>query len=133
MIDIDKVLGIIVDKIEADSKVSKSKLPTKLENQLQFYRYGMKGELPSEWKKFLPKEPKRDNKHPLQFEYCECGCHCFVASSKGMTYSIFMTIVEGEESKYLLSRGHRSYGGQIIFFTYEEAIKAAQDNFDQIP
>jgi hypothetical protein len=72
-------------------------------------------------------------KHPIQFEYCECGCKCYSAGSKGIGYSIYWNLKD--KNGFFLSRGHGSLGVPIgkPFNTYKEAVKAAQDDFDSIP
>jgi hypothetical protein len=65
---------------------------SRLEDQVRFYKMGMKNEIPKDWEKFIPAptpEQVRSENHPLQFEYCECGCHCHSGISKGIEYSIY--------------------------------------------
>jgi hypothetical protein len=78
-------------------------------------------------------ETKRMREHPIQFEYCECGCHCHAASSKGIGYTIYNSL-QGKKS-LSLRRGHGILGTQIgpLRDSFEECVKAAQEDFDKIP
>lgn len=85
------------------------------------------------WDNRLSPEQKKSRVHPLQFEYCECGCHCHSAVSKGIEYSIYNSL-EGK-LPFTTRRGHSWMGTQIgpKYATWEEAVKAAQDDWDKIP
>lgn len=62
----------------------------------------------------------------LKFEYCECGCHCFTASSKGIGYTIYDDL----KGNLHLVRGHK-YGAELgTFKDYEEAEAVAQKDWD---
>jgi hypothetical protein len=109
---------------------------SRLEEQVRFYKMGQKGEVPEVWKQFIPPptpEEIRSANHPLQFEYCECGCHCHSASSKGIGYSIYNDLTS--KKSLTVRRGHGIYGVQIgpKFSDWNEAVKAAQDDWDKIP
>jgi len=90
-------------------------------------------EVEEAWDSLESPEQKRSKNHPLQFEYCECGCHCHTAMSKGVDYSIYNDL----ESKlpFTVRRGHSWMGIQIgpKYATWDEAVKAAQDDWDKIP
>ena len=90
-------------------------------------------EVEEAWDSLDSPETKKSKNHPLQFEYCECGCHCHTATSKGIGYSIYNDL----ESKlpFTTRRGHSWMGIQIgpKYKTWDEAVKAAQDDWDKIP
>lgn len=69
-------------------------------------------------------------KHPIDFDYCECGCKCYSAGSKGIEYSVYWDL----KSKFILRRGHGHYGLDLgTFNSLKVAEKFAQDHFDKIP
>lgn len=122
---IDQVIQFVLDQDKAS-----------LREQVKFFKLGMKGEIPSEWKKFIPPPTEaevRMEKHPLQFEYCECGCKCHEGCSKGIGYSIDNAL-QGK-LPFTVRRGHGRHGTQIgpKFATFTEAVLAAQADWDQIP
>lgn len=107
-----------------------------LENQVKFYRLGQSGKVPEEWKQYIPKptaEEIRSDNHPLQFEYCECGCKCHSGSSKGIGYSID-NVLQGK-LPFTVRRGHGRHGVQVgpKYGTFWEAVRAAQADWDKIP
>ncbi len=109
---------------------------SRLEDQVKFYKMGMKGTVPQEWEKFIPAptpEQIHSENHPLQFEYCECGCHCHSGSSKGIEYSIYNDLKS--KLPFTVRRGHSWMGSQIgpKYATWEEAVMAAQNDWDKIP
>lgn len=73
----------------------------------------------------------------LNFEYCECGCHGFEATKKGLSYWIYMQLsVSSKSGKELfhLYRGHGWLGEKLsVHETYEMAKAAAANHFDQQP
>lgn len=85
------------------------------------------------WEASESPEKQKMLSHPLQFEYCECGCHCHSAVSKGIEYSIFNDLKS--KLPFTTRRGHSWMGTQIgpKYATWEEAVKAAQDDWDKIP
>lgn len=107
-----------------------------LRAQVEYYKLGMEGEVPPDWEKFIPPPTEAEvkmEKHPLQFEYCECGCKCHSGTSKGISYSIFNAL-EGK-LPFTLRRGHSWMGTQIgpKYATFNEAVIAAQADYDKIP
>lgn len=109
---------------------------SRLEDQVKFYKMGMKNEIPKDWERFIPaptSEQIRSENHPIQFEYCECGCHCHAAYSKGIGYTIYNDLKS--KKSLTVRRGHGIYGIQIgpKFSDWNEAVKAAQDDWDKIP
>ena len=69
----------------------------------------------------------------LKFTYCECGCHCFTAVSKGMEYSIFNDLLKPKMTHHLYL-GHGRYGERLgSFATSEYAKKWAQYDYDKTP
>lgn len=107
-----------------------------LEEQVKFYKLGMQDVQPKEWEKFIPPltdQEKKMRKHPLQFEYCECGCKCYSGTSKGIGYSIFWNLKES--NGFFLWRGHGHLGTKIgtAYNSYEDAVLAAQKDYDSIP
>jgi hypothetical protein len=70
----------------------------------------------------------------LQFEYCECGCKCHTASSKGIEYSLYNDL-NPSKLTFTLRRGHSWMGTQIgpKYATFQEAVIAAQNDWDKIP
>jgi len=60
----------------------------------------------------------------LQWDYCECGCKCFVA--KGTDYSIYLDLNTG---KFTLFESY--WRNQEIFDSYEGAQKAALERFKE--
>ncbi|HEY5268393.1 MAG TPA: hypothetical protein VII94_04640 [Candidatus Saccharimonadales bacterium] len=135
---VEQIMDLILN-VSADAKKSygfKDDLARILETQVSFYKMGMTKEFPQEWKEFIPAPTEAEKKveaHPIQFKYCEC-CNCYAAQSKGIDYSIYISLKNG---KYpvKLSRGHSIYGTQIgpKYATFEEAVIAAQADFDKIP
>lgn len=55
----------------------------------------------------------------LNFEYCECGCHCYSASSKGIGYTIYNDL----KGNFHLVRGHK-YG---VDMGIHKDLKVAED------
>ncbi len=107
-----------------------------LREQVKFYKMGQSGETPSSWLKYIPAPTEaeiRSEKHPLQFEYCECGCKCHSGSSKGIGYSIFNDLKS--RLPFVVRRGHGWMGTQIgpKYATFTEAVMAAQADWDSIP
>jgi hypothetical protein len=90
-------------------------------------------ELETAWESLDTPALKAMRAHPIQFEYCECGCHCHAAYSKGIGYTIYNSL-KGKNS-LSLRRGHGILGTQIgpLRDSFEECVKAAQDDFDKIP
>lgn len=64
----------------------------------------------------------------LNFYYCECGCKCHFAQSKGISYSIFNDL----KGRYYLYRGHgRSISVPMGFFSsFKAAEEKAQHDWD---
>ena len=123
--NIDQIIQFVLDQDKAS-----------LREQVKFYKLGMKGTVPSEWEKFIPAPTEaeiRMEKHPLQFEYCECGCKCHEAHSKGIGYSLHNDLKS--KLPFTLRRGHGWMGTQIgpKYGTFQEAVIAAQADFDKIP
>jgi hypothetical protein len=85
------------------------------------------------WNNRFSPEEKKMREHPIQFEYCECGCHCHAAYSKGIGYTIYNSL-QGN-TPLSLRRGHGILGTQIgpLRDSFEACVKAAQDDFDKIP
>jgi hypothetical protein len=90
-------------------------------------------ELETAWESLDTPALKAMLEHPIQFEYCECGCHCHAAQSKGIDYTIYNSL-KGN-TPLSLRRGHGVFGRQIgpLRDSFEECVKAAQDDFDKIP
>lgn len=66
----------------------------------------------------------------LEFEYCECGCKCSSAGSKGIYYSLYNDL----KGNYTLRRGHGHYGHELgIFQDYKKAVETAQKDWDEQP
>lgn len=123
--NIDQIIQFVLDQDR-----------TVLREQVKFYNLGRKGTVPPEWEKFIPKPTVaelKSEKHPLQFEYCECGCKCHSGASKGIGYSIFNDLKS--KLAFTLKRGHGWMGTQIgpKYATFQEAVMAAQADFDSIP
>jgi hypothetical protein len=76
----------------------------------------------------------KKKKHPIDFEYCECGCKCYSAGSKGIGYSIYWDLSD-KPGGFKLWQGHGRYGVAIGngFDSLKQAEKAAQKHFDAIP
>jgi len=80
------------------------------------------------------------NKRWLSWEYCECGCHCLVASVGSHHYAAY-TSTHGDKRGRVhvfdggcgqrLSRYYREYQsfGQADYQTYRRAQKAVQADF----
>lgn len=85
------------------------------------------------WDNRLSPEQKKSRVHPLQFEYCECGCKCHSGTSKGVQYSIFNSL--RGPLPFMVRRGHGGWGPEIgsKYATWKEAVQAAQDDWDKIP
>lgn len=85
------------------------------------------------WNNLDSPEEKKTKEHPIQFEYCECGCHCHAAYSKGIGYTIYNSLEK--KNAFSLRRGHGILGTQIgpKRNSFEECVKAAQEDFDNIP
>ncbi len=69
----------------------------------------------------------------LDFEYCECGCKCYTASSKGITYHVYWNLQN--KNGFKLWRGMPFYGRQIgtTYNSLKEAEQAAQKDWESIP
>jgi hypothetical protein len=122
---VDQIIQFVLDQDRAS-----------LQEQVKFYKLGQEGKIPPTWEKFIPKPTEaelRMEKHPLQFEYCECGCKCHSGSSKGIGYSIFNDLKS--KLAFTLKRGHGWMGTQIgpKYATFSEAVIAAQADWDKIP
>jgi hypothetical protein len=107
-----------------------------LRKQVELYELGRKSVIPPGWMKFIPKPTEaelRMEKHPLQFEYCECGCKCHSGSSKGLEYSIYNDLKN--KLAFTLTRGHGWRGPQVgpRYANFSEAVMAAQADWDKIP
>lgn len=131
--NIDEIIKFVLDA--ADNSKNK-KESARLREQVWFYQAGKAGASPSDWDKFIPEptpEQIKMESHPIQFEYCECGCHCHAAYSKGIGYTIYNSL-QGKKS-LSLRRGHGILGTQIgpLRDSFAECVKAAQDDFDNIP
>jgi hypothetical protein len=85
------------------------------------------------WEALDTPELKKMRAHPIQFEYCECGCKCHSAESKGIGYSLHNDLKS--KLAFTLRRGHSWMGNQIgpRYATFQEAVIAAQEDFDKIP
>jgi hypothetical protein len=85
------------------------------------------------WESLDSPEIKKMREHPIQFEYCECGCHCHEAYSKGIGYTIYNSLEK--KNAFSLRRGHGILGTQIgpKRNSFEECVKVAQEDFDNIP
>jgi hypothetical protein len=102
--------------------------------QVAYYQFGQDGKLPPDWEKFVPPPEPALPPHALNFEYCECGCHCHSALSKGIEYSIYNSLNEKENAPYTLFRGHGLFGNKLCKYkTFGEAQEAARKDFDSIP
>ncbi len=90
-------------------------------------------EVEEAWEALDTPELKKMRAHPIQFEYCECGCHCHAAYSKGIGYTIYNNLEK--KNAFSLRRGHGILGTQIgpKRNSFEECVKAAQEDFDNIP
>jgi hypothetical protein len=107
-----------------------------LKVQVKYFQFGMEGKIPPEWEKFIPPATEaeiRMENHPIQFEYCECGCKCHSATSKGISYSIYNSL-EGSHA-FTLMRGHGRFGRPLgpKLNTFQAAVTYAQADFDKIP
>ena len=123
--NIDQIIQFVLDQDKSS-----------LREQVKFYKLGQKNTIPSEWEKYIPAptpEEIRSEKHSLQFEYCECGCKCHSGHSKGIGYSIYNDLKS--RAAFTLRRGHGLYGTQIgpKYKTFQEAVMAAQADYDLIP
>lgn len=85
------------------------------------------------WEKLDSPEVKQMREHPIQFEYCECGCHCHAAYSKGIGYTIYNNLEK--KNAFSLRRGHGILGTQLgpKYNDFHDAVVAAQADFDNIP
>lgn len=90
-------------------------------------------EIQKDWESSGSEEMQAMLKHPIQFEYCECGCHCHSACSKGIGYTIYNSLKKNKA--FSLRRGHGILGTQIgsLRDTFQECVLAAQEDFDKIP
>ena len=135
---IEQIMDLVL-AVATDSKKtygSADEYARTLETQVRFYKMGMNKEFPQEWKEFIPTPTEAEKKmaaHPLQFEYCECGCHCHSAQSKGIGYSLYDSL-QKEKYPFRLCRGHGLYGPEVgKYATFDEAVIAAQADYDKIP
>ena len=90
-------------------------------------------EIEEAWESLDTPALKKMRAHPIQFEYCECGCHCHSGYSKGIEYTIYNSLKK--DKAFSLRRGHGILGTQIgpLRDSFEECVKAAQEDFDKIP
>jgi hypothetical protein len=90
-------------------------------------------ELETAWESLDTPALKAMRAHPIQFEYCECGCHCHSGVSKGIEYTIYNSLKK--TNAFSLRRGHGILGTQIgpLRNSFQECVEAAQADFDKIP
>lgn len=135
-ISIDQLIDLVLkESNKKDASIFSTDIADQLRDQVYFYRQGQANSIPSPWEKFLPdltEEELKSREHSVQFEYCECGCKCHSATSKGVSYSIYNSL-QGDKSLSLV-RGHGRYGFDLgKFSNWYEAVVAAQKDFDSIP
>jgi hypothetical protein len=135
-----QLIEFVWKEIQARKKLgNKSNLEAaaRMADQVRFYKLGMEGKQPDEWKQYIPElteAEKKQRAHPIQFEYCECGCHCHVAYSKGIEYTIYNSLEGGKP--FSLRRGHGITLGVMVGGkreSFQECEIAAQADFDKIP
>ena len=140
--NIDQIMGFVLK--EAENRETAAGMQGSwsdggaevLRLQVEYYKMGMAGKVPPSWEKLIPPptpEEIRSEKHPLQFEYCECGCKSHSGSSKGIGYSIHNDLKS--KLPFTVRRGHGWMGTQIgpKVATFGEAVRAAQADWDKIP
>jgi hypothetical protein len=90
-------------------------------------------EIQKAWEALESPEMQKMLAHPIQFEYCECGCHCHSGVSKGIEYTIYNSLKKNKA--FSLRRGHGILGTQLgpLRDTFQECVLAAQEDFDKIP
>lgn len=70
----------------------------------------------------------------LDFKYCECGCHCSVASHPVMGETLDFTIYNDLRGNFTLYKGHGTLGPQVdIKPSFEAAAELAAKMVEQHP
>jgi hypothetical protein len=75
----------------------------------------------------------------LKWIYCECGCHCHTAISKGIMYSIYSHLIMKNGSAvgigdHDLHFGHARLSPKLgTYKKFKSAVNAAQKHYDKIP
>ncbi len=72
----------------------------------------------------------------LKFEYCECGCHCYVANAGPLSFEIFYMLTENNDpygkKPFRLNCSTWGKYKYEYFTSYDEAKAVAQKIVDNL-